>query len=318
VRSQAVQQIALAIRQRADLGGQQNAFGQNSLDNISDAEMLTMINGSYPGFWDFQIQCYGDNYQWTVYNLPVVQGTYVYGLPFDFYKEFGVDLALDNTLQNWSTIRPYTLRDRNLFSFPLQTALAYAGWQNMRWQIQGQQINFLPQLGPMPGNVRLLYAPTCPILVPSLPTAFATAQPILTGQPVYASVTANGITANQVFVALNSGTSGSVAPTWLVPGITIDNGGIQWAYNGPLSLYATTIDGINGGDEFVILDCAIKAMAKQEADASLLVAQFADLKQRITKMLANRNAGDPMCISGGFGRAEGGPGFGAGFSDGTW
>lgn len=316
MRSQAVQQLALAVRQRVDLGGQQNAFGGNSLDNISDSEMLTMLNSSYTEWWDFLIASYGDNYQWAVYNLPIVQGTYAYQLPFDFYKEFGVDLALDNTLQNWATVLPYTLRDRNLFSFPLQTALAYAGWQNMRWQIQGQILNFLPNLGPMPGNVRLLYAPTCPILCPVLPTNYATSTAVTQGS---LTVTTAGTTTNQVFVALNSGTTGAVHPTWNVPGTTVDND-ITWAYQGPLSLYATTMDGVNGGDDYVILDAAIKAGVKQEMDVSSLMTQKSALAERVRRMIANRNAGDAMVVAGGFGQCEGGPGYGSyGFGNsGAW
>lgn len=316
MRVQAVQQLALAVRQRADLGGQQNAFGGNSQDNVSDTEMLTTLNGSYSEWWDLTIAAYGDNYAWSVYPLPVVPGVYQYQVPFDFYKEYGVDIGLDSSLQNWGTVRPYSLRDRNQFSFPLQTALAAAGWQNQRWSIQGQIIDFQPKLGPVPGNMRLLYAPTCPILVPALPAAWVASGTHAQGDLVTASVTTNGATATQVFAALNAGTSASGAPPWAVPGVTTDNN-IVWAYQGPLSLFSVTMDGINGGDDYLILDACIKLGTKQEMDVSPFVAQKAALVQRFTRMLPNRSSGDPMVLSGGFGMAEGGPAYGNGFGSGS-
>ena len=329
MRSQSVQQLALSVRQRADAGGQENAFGGNSEEFITDQEMLTMLNASVGVVWDVLTQKFPSNYAWGYdgnasgqgYFVPIVQGKYQYQLPFDFYKEKGVDLSLDASLQNWSTMRPYTLRDRNLFSYPLQTVLAYAGWQNMRWQIQGNQINFLPKQGPLPGIVRLLYCPAAPMLVATLPAAYATATVYAQGALVYASVSVNGEPAlNQVFVALNAGTSGGSAPIWPVPGTVPDNG-ILWAYQGPQSLFATTFDGISGYEDLVVLDAAIKCMVKEESDPSALMAQRTEWMDRINEAAANRNAGDPMVLSGGFGQTEGGTNYGGGFgpwSGGGW
>jgi len=317
VRSVAFQQLALAVRQRADLDGQQQAYGSNSDNYITDAEMGTMINGSVAKLWDILILKFGDNYAWGVYNFPIVQGTYIYQLPFDFYKEAGVDLALDTTGQNWATVRPFDLRTRNMFSYPLQTVLAYAGWQNLRYQIQGQTIYFLPQLGPIPGQMRLLYYQACPTLVPQLPSSWAATTAFATNQLVSVSVTADGTTANQVYLALVGGTSGGSAPAWPVPG-TVSDGSVLWAYQGPLALYATTFDGISGYEEIVVLDAAIKALAKQEADTSALMAQLTDTMNRVNLAAANRSAGDPMLIAGGFGTMEGGPSWGMGVGPFGW
>jgi hypothetical protein len=312
VRAVAFQQLALQIRQRGDLDGQQNAYGANTNNYITDTELGSIINGSLCEVWDVLIAAYGDNYAWGTYIIPVVQGTYSYQLPFDFYKEAGVDLALDSTGQNWASVRPYTLRDRNLFSFPLQTALAYAGWQNVRWQIQGQILNFLPQIGPLPGQVRLLYYPCAPVLVATLPTAYAASTAYPSGQLVSVSVTTNGETATQVFCALNAGTSGGSAPSWPVPGAVTDNN-ILWAYQGPIGLFSQTFDGISGFEELLILDATIKCLVKQEADVTSLAQQRTAFLGKITKMAANRQAGDPMVVSGGFGMCEGGPAYGNGF-----
>jgi hypothetical protein len=327
MRVQSVQQLALSVRQRADLGGQQNAFGSNISEAFTDQEMLTLLNGSVGVVWDVLIEKFPENYSWGYdgnasgqgYMFPIIQGVYEYNLPFDFYKEKGVDLGLDQTLQNWATMRPYSIRDRNMFSYPLQTALAYAGWQNMRWQIQGNKINFLPKQGPLPGNVRLLYATAAPILAYPLPAAYATSTTYAQNSLIYVPLTLEtGETVNQVFIALNAGTSGGTAPTWVVPGSVTDNG-IVWAYQAPLSLYATSFDGISGYEDLVVLDAAIKASVQIEQDCSAMLAQRAEWMDRIQYASANRNSGDPLVVSGGFGMAEGGPNFGGGFGPwGAW
>jgi hypothetical protein len=418
LRYQSVQQLALAVRQRADIGGQQNAFGGNSGENITDIEMLTMLNASVSRVWKAMVRMAPENYAWGDggtgtgggYIFPSIQGKYRYQLPFDFLKEKGVDLALDNSGQNWASMRPYTEKDRNLFSFPLQTALAYAGWQNMRWQIQGNWINILPQTGPLPSTIRLLYAPTAPILCGTLPVLYAASTSYTQGQLVYVPLSVDSEPAiNQVFVALNSGTSGSGYNTvtigsgngaltytgvqanvsvlivqagsgtsgsasvtastatsvtivvdvgslgnrqtagtmasvindtpavaayvtalaggdgtsnasvadgsitpWAVPGTASDNG-ITWAYQGPSMLFANGFDGINGWEDLVVLDCAIKCGVKQEQDVSAMMAQKAEWKIDLEEDLADRNQGDPMVLSGGFGMCEGGPAYGNGF-----
>ena len=317
MRSFSLPEFSLAVRQRADLGGQENAFGSNTGGEITDAEMTVLVQGSITKVWDILTGKFGDMYAWgdggsgtgQGYIIPVQQGVYRYQLPWDFYKEHGVDLALDSTLQNWASVRPYTLRDRNLFSFPLQTVLAYAGWQNMRYQMQGQFLNFLPQLGPLPGTMRLLYCPQAPTLVLTLPAAQATGTAYTYGTLV--TVTVSSVA--QVFMCVVAGTSATpTAPTFNVPGTTAD-GTVTWAYKGPLNAYATTFDGISGYEELVILDAAIKSRVKQEADANDLRGQFAMEMDRINLAAANRQAGDPMVIAGGFGSCEGGPAYGNGF-----
>lgn len=313
-------EFCLAMRQRADLGGQQNAFGANAGGEITDAEATSMVQGSLAKVWGLLIRKYPENYSWgdggsgagQGYVIPVQQGTYRYLLPFDFYKEKGVDLALDSTLQNWASVRPYTLRDRNLFSFPLQTTLAYAGWQNMRFQIQGDYLNFLPNIGPLPGNMRLLYATKCPTLVLNPPGAYpGSSQAVALGALI--SVAVAGV--NHVFAAVIAGTTSSGgAPSWAsyIPptASTVQDGTVIWAYKGPANLFVTTFNGISGYEEAVILDAALKARVKRNEDTSDLARQLALELQRIDEEAANRQSGDPMVISGGFGAVEGGNGFG--------
>lgn len=59
-----------------------------------------------------------------------------------------------------------------------------------------------------------------------------------------------------------------------------------------LTTDSDTIDGVNGWEEYVAVDMAIKALQKEESDVSVLMAQKAALKQRIEDLAQNRDAGE--------------------------
>lgn len=63
-----------------------------------------------------------------------------------------------------------------------------------------------------------------------------------------------------------------------------------------LSADASTFDGINGWEEYVIVDAAIKMLQKEESDVSILMAQKEALRGRINTMAANRDSGEPQRI----------------------
>lgn len=54
---------------------------------------------------------------------------------------------------------------------------------------------------------------------------------------------------------------------------------------------------VNGWVEYVVVDCAIKMLQKQEDDVSVLLAQKAALAERISAMAQNRDANEPETIS---------------------
>lgn len=54
-----------------------------------------------------------------------------------------------------------------------------------------------------------------------------------------------------------------------------------------------TFDGINGWEEFIVIDAAIKALIKEESDVSTLMAQKAAIVRRINECAPNRDAGMP-------------------------
>lgn len=60
-----------------------------------------------------------------------------------------------------------------------------------------------------------------------------------------------------------------------------------------LSSDSDTLDGVNGWEEYVVVEAAIKAAIKDEADVSALMAQKQALMKRIEDMSDNRDQGLP-------------------------
>ena len=60
---------------------------------------------------------------------------------------------------------------------------------------------------------------------------------------------------------------------------------------------ADEFDDFNGFAEYVVVDAAIKMLAKEESDTSVLMAQKEALRQRIMAMAQNRDANEPESVS---------------------
>lgn len=60
---------------------------------------------------------------------------------------------------------------------------------------------------------------------------------------------------------------------------------------------ADALEGVSGWTEYVIVDAAIKCMAKEESDPSVLMAQKQGLIQRIEAAAENRNIAQPQRVS---------------------
>jgi hypothetical protein len=57
-----------------------------------------------------------------------------------------------------------------------------------------------------------------------------------------------------------------------------------------------TIDGIQGWQQYVIIDAAIKCLRKEESDVNFLLAEKAALKERIEDIAVNRDAGSAQRV----------------------
>jgi hypothetical protein len=305
MRAMSLPEMALLARQMVDIGGQQNAFGDNSNDNVTDSEITSYFNLAIPELWSILCMKSAANYSILYYNFPVVGGTSSYPLPADFKHCIACEVALDTSGSNYVTIPPYNSHEQNIYSYLSASTFTYVPWSNIRWQVQGNNMNFIPNVGQLPGNIRIRYQQAPPILCYTLPVAYQTSTAYAQGALIQVTLTPiNGVPTPQVFMALNAGVSSGTAPMWPVPGTILDNT-ILWAYKGPLSIFATEFDGIAGWEQLFIVEVAIRIGVKQEMDVSALMAQKAALISRIQPDADDRQS-DPMCITPGWGAMEGG------------
>lgn len=58
-----------------------------------------------------------------------------------------------------------------------------------------------------------------------------------------------------------------------------------------------TIDAVNGFDEYIVIDAAIKCLIKEESSTTALEKQKANIVERIARMKANRDQGNPERVT---------------------
>lgn len=317
--------MCLLSRQFVDAGGQENAFGGNGDDNVTDSEITSYFNLAIPRLWKILTAKQPSNYSFAYYNFPIISGTSVYPLPADFKAILGVDVALDPTNTNWVSLKPYNVHERNRYSYQQASTFSYVPWSNIMYQLQdllgtpytqggqyGGALSFIPNIGPLPANIRCSYQRAPPIMCAALPANYQTGHAYAQGDLVQVQLSPTngpGVPTYQVFLALNGGTSGSMAPAWNIPGITGDNG-IVWAYKAPASLFATTFDGIAGWEMLPILDVAIRIGLKQEMDVAGFMQEREKFEASIDEETDKRLGADPNCVAPGWGAMESPGGFG--------
>lgn len=65
----------------------------------------------------------------------------------------------------------------------------------------------------------------------------------------------------------------------------------------PVAADADIADGVSGWEEYVVIDAAMKAMAKEESDVSVLMARKQAMLSRIEMAAENRDAGSPATVA---------------------
>lgn len=121
-------------------------------------------------------------------------------------------------------------------------------------------------------------------------TASALAAAINTNLGVYLSAQAIGqtvtITYTNPYVAQSS--QWASTPTTSFTGITNTSSAAVLAHT---NTWSNTVDGVNGWEEYIIVDAAIKALQLQEKDISVLMAQKQMLDRRIEGESKHRDTG---------------------------
>lgn len=92
------------------------------------------------------------------------------------------------------------------------------------------------------------------------------------------------IIGNRIYITPSERAQGDYR-IWYIPQATV------------LTSDTSTLDGINGWEEYVVIDAARKCLAKEESDTSFMIAEKEGLRQRIINAAARRDAGMPKTIS---------------------
>lgn len=289
--------LRLQARQRADM--ENNPF-------VSDAEFNQYIMQSVKELTDLLVSSYEDYYVAPAYQFstsnaqfyPLPDGTPTYldvngNRALKAYKVLGIDLQYSASPSGWISLKRIEFIQRNRAAFN-QASVNWYAYSNLRYRIEGNNLYLTPI--PQSGQaIRVWYIPAPTSIQFLLPVTATSASstillPDTTG--ITGSMTAFS-TSNQIF-PVNT-TVLSVASTSLtLSSVALSSQPFTMLY---FWSDATTIDGIAGWEEYVIIDAAIKAIVKQEGDISSLAAQKMSMRERIESMAVARDTGQAMHVS---------------------
>lgn len=253
--------LRLQAQQRADLEGS---------SVISTPEWNQYISQSYKRLYDMLIAAYGNDYSVASPYQFSITGTQLYSLPTDFYKLLGVDIASSASLTGWLTLKKFEFIDRNKYSF--QNPLPIPSSTVQLWYI--------------PEPTSLQFQPLCSTTLSSTTIGIGSYSSAITAGM---SVSGSGIPAGTTIVSVNTTLNTavlSVAATSTQARVTLS----FW-------IDSTTVDGISGWEEYIIVDAAIKANVKQEFPVDDLRIQKAEMVSDIQSMAEGRDAGQAHHVS---------------------
>lgn len=306
--------LRLQAQQRSDL--ENNNF-------VTTSEWNGYISQEYKSLYDLLVGCYGNDYfVATTYQFqtsaaqsyPLPDGTPSFqntsgGTAQKFYKLLGVDLQYSASPSGWVTLKRFEFIERNRYAYP-NTTVNWNGYTNLRYRIEGNNLFVVP----IPQNgqtVRLWYIPAPTSLQFTLPTSLTISSSSATlsdttGLTVGMNVSGTGIIDGTTLLAV-----GSTSVQFSTNALTTNPSAILSYWND-----STSLDGIAGWDEYVILGAAIKALIKQEQDFTPLKLLQNEMKERIEAMGEARDAGQAQHVSDALSVQGYGWGGGSGSGDG--
>lgn len=298
--------LRIQAKQRSDL--------ENN-PSVSDNEWNSYITNSYKRLYNMLVAAYGNDYYISSYYTFPLTGAQFYPVPdgtssfvdangvraTKFFKLLRMDLQYSASPSGYVTLKRFEDIERNKFGFP-NTAINWNGYSNLRYRITGNNIEFMPL--PSGGqNARILYVPaptnlqfmlSCSVSAVAQQTTVGISD--VTGLSPGMNVVGTGIPNNTNVLTVNS------------TSVIISNSATANLASTILSFWsdATTLDGITGWDEFVVIDAAIKAQIKQEGDIQPLVLQRNDMVAEIQALAEGRDAGQAFHVSDVLGANSGG------------
>lgn len=280
---------------------------------LSVSEWNRNIQGSYKELYDLLVAAYGSDYyvgipiifsvsgQQQLYPLPNGALSFTSGINTAqtliapaFYKLLGVDLQLSpGNPGSYVTIRRFNFSDRNRYAVP--NFQSFYGVTNLRYRLDGDNIWFTPV--PAGGqSIQMWYVPAPTDIQPEVICGITASSATVTCTNTSQLAVGMQVQAPALLSAFATGTkiatiTANVSFTTTNPSSTTSSIQLIRAWDD-----STLINGISGWEEYVVLDAALKAMGKEESDASLIGQQKMAMKQRLVEMAENRDAANPATV----------------------
>jgi len=283
----------------------QQRSGTESNPAISTSEWNQYLSSSYKELYDKIVAAYGNDYYLALPYQFSLTGAQFYSLPDGsanflisgnpapaFYKLLGVDLQYSSSPTGWVTLRNFELIDRNKFLAP-NTSTNYSGFTNLRYRLAGSQLWFIPipasgqqaRIWYVPEPTNLMFAPSCNTTANNAVITVSDAQGLTSGMSVFGTGIPTGTTVSSVNTSNNQVTLSAQATLTQTAAVCM-----FW-------IDSTTMDGISGWEEYVIIDAAIKACTKMEFDTASLERMLGRMTARIEGMAEGRDAGQAHHVS---------------------
>lgn len=315
--------VKTLVRQRANMEDSQF---------VTDDELVAYIARSHQELYGILVQKFGADYFASSTTFTTDGTNDTFALPSDFFKLLGVDVL---TSGRYVSLSRFNFAERNRWSGVVAQGTANGAGPLMQYREKAGRL-WLTPLPTSGQTVRLWYVPRLTTLsnettltvtgaVAGNTLQFSNYGPVT----LMASGASGGyqinIGASDAETALNiflwmysllTATSGdafnlrfpgrglvgdvdyasgatSLTITHLTGYTPVFSGSATFAFE-PTD---TTIDGVNGWEEYIVVDAAIKCLQKEESDTTVLERQKAGLLARIEAEAANRDAGAPATVT---------------------
>lgn len=287
---------------------------------IGDSELKSYINASWKELYDILTSRF-ENYYSTQYDVTVSDQT-GFTIPDDFYKLMGVDLYIANG--NYVTLNKWNFNERNAVNNANIIPLYWYSNQVL-YRLMGNRVLLLPKSNAN-GQYRLWYIKKALDMVVGVAGTLTLQDLLYTAVDVYSDgdlisieYTGGGtagaevvtVVGNAISVQIESGVSTNTqiktaidlvsAATDLVSVSIIGDGTTVQTTVSATNLSGSVVqvdcDGVNGWEEYIVVDAAIKCLTKEESETAVLERDKAFLLKRIEAMASNRDAGKPEKIT---------------------
>lgn len=296
---------------------------------VSTPEWNGYISQSSKRLFNYLLAAQGNNYytaplfQFTLTNsqyYPLPDGTIISNGSTSFaqalFKLLRVDLQYSGSPTGWVTLKRFEEIETNKFAYP-NMATNLLGYSNLKYKIQGSNLKFVPvpmsgqvvQLEYIPKPTPLQFITTC-ATVGSMSLSMGDVTDLSVGMSVQGPAGGSVIQVGSTISSIQASPTNQVTLSLA----TLSASSVQTV---AFWKDSTTIDGIAGWEQFVVLDAAIKAQIKQEGPSAELVQERAMLIEEIQGLAEARDQGQAFHVSDVLGAngsydgwGDGGSGFG--------